>query len=74
MQGHQYENFENPQVQPVLLRGIAWAAKAPLDSLLNVRPARGGGGGGRGGAGRGGGRGAGRGAGGANPQGAAGGN
>ena len=58
MQGHNYVNLTSPQVLPSLLRGIAWAAKAPLDSLMTVRPARGGGGG-RGGAGRGGGRGAG---------------
>jgi len=42
MQGHTYANLQNPQLLPVLLRGIAWAAKAPLDSLLNVRtPGRG---------------------------------
>ena len=52
MQGHNYVNLQNPQMLPILLRGIAWAAKAPLDSLTAVRPARGGGGG-RGGAGRG---------------------
>jgi type 1 glutamine amidotransferase len=56
MQGHNYANLANPQVLPVLLRGIAWAAKAPIDSLSTVRPARGGGGGGGRGA-----RGAGRG-------------
>ena len=28
MQGHNYVNFTNPQVQPMLLRGIAWAAKS----------------------------------------------
>jgi len=26
-------------VLPTLLRGIAWAAKAPIDSLLTVKPA-----------------------------------
>jgi type 1 glutamine amidotransferase len=42
MQGHNYENFANPQVQPMLLRGIAWAAKKPVDSLMTVRqPQRG---------------------------------
>jgi type 1 glutamine amidotransferase len=56
MQGHLYTNFADARVQPMILRGIAWAAKAPVDSLLTVRPARGGGGGG-GRAGRGGGRG-----------------
>jgi type 1 glutamine amidotransferase len=64
MQGHNYENFANPQVQPMLLRAIAWVGKRPVDSLLTVRPARGGGrgpgtaggdgAGGRGGRGRGG--------------------
>jgi type 1 glutamine amidotransferase len=42
MQGHAYANFENPQVQPMLLRAIAWTAKKPVDSLLTV-VARGGG-------------------------------
>lgn len=49
MQGHRYENFSHPQVQPMLLRAIAWAAKRPVDSLLYERPARGGGAGRRGG-------------------------
>jgi type 1 glutamine amidotransferase len=39
MQGHNYVNLQDPRVLPTLLRGIAWAAKAPLDSLLTVRPA-----------------------------------
>jgi type 1 glutamine amidotransferase len=38
MQGHNYVNFTNPQVQPILLRGIAWAAKRPVDALMTVRP------------------------------------
>jgi type 1 glutamine amidotransferase len=41
MQGHNYANFANPQVQPMLLRGIAWAARRPIDTLMTVRPARG---------------------------------
>jgi type 1 glutamine amidotransferase len=52
MQGHTYANFANPQIQPMLLRGIAWAAKYPVDALANVvTPAQGGGarGAGRGG-------------------------
>jgi type 1 glutamine amidotransferase len=57
MQGHTYANFADPRVQPMILRGIAWAARAPIDALMQVRPARGGGGGGRGGRG---GRGAGQ--------------
>jgi type 1 glutamine amidotransferase len=42
MQGHNYSNFANPQVQPMLLRGIAWAAKRSVDTLMQERPARGG--------------------------------
>jgi type 1 glutamine amidotransferase len=38
MQGHTYTNFANPQVQPMLLRGIAWAAKHPVDELVNYQP------------------------------------
>ena len=41
MQGHNYSNFTDPQVQPMLLRGIAWAGKRPVDALMTVRPARG---------------------------------
>jgi type 1 glutamine amidotransferase len=33
MQGHEYANFENYQIQQMLLRGIAWAGKRPVDSL-----------------------------------------
>ena len=46
MQGHTYANFSNPQIQHTLLRGIAWAAKKPVDELVNYvappRPGRGG--------------------------------
>jgi len=46
MQGHTYSNFANTQIQKTLLRGIAWAAKKPVDELVNYvappRPARGG--------------------------------
>jgi type 1 glutamine amidotransferase len=38
MQGHNYVNFTNPQVQPLLLRGIAWAGKRPADALATERP------------------------------------
>lgn len=38
MQGHEYANFANYQIQQMLLRGIAWAAKKPVDSLLNTVP------------------------------------
>ncbi len=44
MQGHQYANFSNYQIQRTLLRGIAWAAKKPVDELIDYvappRPAR----------------------------------
>ena len=39
MQGHFYSNFTNPQVQPMLLRGIAWAAHRSVDTLMTERPA-----------------------------------
>jgi hypothetical protein len=42
MQGHFYSNFTNPQIQPMLLRGIAWAAHRSADTLMSERPARGG--------------------------------
>jgi type 1 glutamine amidotransferase len=38
MQGHNYVNFSHAQVQPMLLRGIAWAAKFPADALATERP------------------------------------
>ncbi len=44
MQGHNYSNFGNSQIQRTLLRGIAWAAKKPVDELIDYvappRPAR----------------------------------
>jgi type 1 glutamine amidotransferase len=46
MQGHNYSNFQNPQIQAMLLRGIAWAGKRPADALATERPQ------GRGGRGR----------------------
>ena len=38
MQGHNYENFALPNVQSMLLRGIAWAGKRPVerDSLYQA--------------------------------------
>ena len=55
MQGHAYTNFKNPQIEGMLLRGIAWAGHYPAETLVNVvTPAR------AGGAGRGGRRGGGR--------------
>jgi type 1 glutamine amidotransferase len=41
MQGHNYSNFADPKIQPMLLKGIAWAAKKPYDALMTVRAARG---------------------------------
>lgn len=55
MLGHSYKNWSMPEVQTLMLRGIAWAGRRPVDLLTN-RPApapRGAGRGGRGGAGRG---------------------
>jgi type 1 glutamine amidotransferase len=50
MQGHTYANFANYQIQRTLLRGIAWAAKRPVDELTDyVPPARPAGRGARGG-------------------------
>ena len=37
MQGHTYANFANPQIQGMLLRGIAWAGKKPVDELVNYK-------------------------------------
>ena len=38
MQGHIYSNFSNYQVERTLLRGIAWAAKRPVDELVDYVP------------------------------------
>jgi len=38
MQGHEYANFSNYQVQQMLLRGIAWAAHKPVDTLVDYVP------------------------------------
>jgi type 1 glutamine amidotransferase len=43
MQGHNYANFALPNVQAMLLRGIAWAGQHPVDALSTVRPQRTGG-------------------------------
>jgi type 1 glutamine amidotransferase len=42
MQGHNYANFAQPQIQTMLLRGIAWAGKKPAEALSTVRAGRGG--------------------------------
>ena len=33
MQGHTYANFAEPVIKEMLLRGISWAAKKPIDTL-----------------------------------------
>src|SRR5215831_13706597 len=38
MQGHEYANFSNYQLQQMLLRGIAWAAHKPVDTLVDYLP------------------------------------
>lgn len=38
MQGHEYANFSNYQIRQMLLRGIAWAGKKPVDSLVDYVP------------------------------------
>lgn len=44
MQGHNYENFSNYQIQRMLLRAIAWAGHRPAEELIGYvppqRPAR----------------------------------
>jgi type 1 glutamine amidotransferase len=35
MQGHEYGNFANYQIQEMLLRGIAWAGRKPVDTLVD---------------------------------------
>lgn len=44
MQGHNYENFSNYQIQRMLLRAIAWAGHRPVEELIGYvppqRPAR----------------------------------
>lgn len=42
MQGHAYKNLSDPAIYGMLQRGIAWAAKKPLDALTTVRAPQGG--------------------------------
>ena len=37
MQGHIYANYANPQIQAMLLRGIAWAGHKPVDELVDYK-------------------------------------
>jgi type 1 glutamine amidotransferase len=38
MQGHTYTDFANYQIQQMLLRGIAWAGKHPVNELTDYKP------------------------------------
>ncbi len=38
MQGHTYTDFANYQIQQMLLRGIAWAGKHPVNELVDYKP------------------------------------
>jgi len=38
MQGHTYADLKNPQVVALLLRGIAWAGRHPVDELVDFKP------------------------------------
>ena len=38
MQGHEYGNFVNYQIQQMLLRSIAWAARRPVNTLVDYVP------------------------------------
>jgi len=51
MQGHRTANFQKEAPRDLILRGIAWAGKRPVDALLAVPAAKVGGGFGRDGAG-----------------------
>ena len=37
MQGHIYENLSDPQLQAMLLRGLAWAGKRPVNELVDYK-------------------------------------
>jgi type 1 glutamine amidotransferase len=37
MQGHTYADFSNYQIQQMLFRGISWAAKHPVDELVDYK-------------------------------------
>jgi type 1 glutamine amidotransferase len=49
MQGHEYKNFTDPRIEPMIARGIAWAAGHPVNELVDYKPAPGRGGRGGGG-------------------------
>ena len=37
MEGHAFENFSNPIIRDMLLRGIAWAGKHPVEELVDYK-------------------------------------
>ncbi|HEU0161003.1 MAG TPA: ThuA domain-containing protein [Rhizomicrobium sp.] len=41
MQGHMIDNIEDPKIQAVMLRGIAWAGKRPVGELADYAPPKG---------------------------------
>jgi type 1 glutamine amidotransferase len=38
MQGHMVDSLEDPAIRNVLMRGIAWAAKKPENTLTDYVP------------------------------------
>lgn len=38
MQGHMVDNLDNPRMRAVMLRGIAWAGKRPIEELADYAP------------------------------------
>ena len=38
MQGHTYTNMTDPRILPMVLRGIAWAGKKPVNELVDYKP------------------------------------
>jgi type 1 glutamine amidotransferase len=48
MQGHDYKNINDPAIKSMLMRGIAWAAKRPVNELVDYKQPEGRGGGRRG--------------------------
>ncbi|WP_263384635.1 ThuA domain-containing protein [Granulicella arctica] len=38
MQGHIYANYANPQIEDMLLRGMAWAGHRQVDELVDYKP------------------------------------
>ena len=37
MQGHTYANMTDARILPMLLRGIAWAGKKPVNELVDYK-------------------------------------